>query len=78
MRISVPVSGFGGRRGAALLLLERERAVAGNECRNQRQRYNEPGLHLNNPARSSWCVRPEAKMLPRSYHDKDVLGTVKP
>ena len=34
-----------GRRGCALLFLERERAVTGNKCHGQRQRYYDPNSH---------------------------------
>jgi hypothetical protein len=56
--------------------LERKRAVADNECRNQRQRYYDPADHQETP--QIICVAPTAKMLCRTYEDKDVLGAVKP
>jgi hypothetical protein len=50
--------------------------VASKKCRNQRQRNYDPVSHIQTPQRH--VSRPDAKMLPRHYHDKDVLGAVKP
>ena len=50
---------LGRRRGAALLLLERKRAVAGENCRNQRQRNYEPASHSETPQRHLQSPRRE-------------------
>jgi len=67
-------SGLSGNWGSAFLLLERKRAVAGNKCRDQRQRYYDPVAHRK-PHNVKKCLG--GKMLPQPHRDKDVLPAVK-